>query len=258
LKNTHLHKSRRAWSIAVGAVGLAVAFGLTQMPANGSTPEPYITSDAVASQSMVPGSSWTSLGDSPLALPPDGKAAGAGRDAEDEDGGDVTSYATFVTYDPRTKQVLSRHRYGAKTEGKPLRLPQVANDNGTGGSSSGSGCGRVTVTQKRHDSLGLSTVGTWQVWTDWCWDRSNQVVSVNATGFDHDHDNVWSYDGVVTPKESNYYDFSANDGHPRSAYHFMRIGAFHGPSFYGHDVFWNPKNTLDSYYNGTWQWFTSS
>lgn len=97
---------------------------------------------------------------------------------------------------------------------------------------------------------------TWQTWTDWCWTRSNQKITraTNGSKFIPDNDFLdWS--GTVD-SEIGYYDYSTNDGHPRSAYKHWRqakvanvvLGATTGTIY--------PENLLRSYYNGTWVWST--
>jgi hypothetical protein len=255
---------RKRWAVSLAVTVSTVAAGmlLTSTSHAAEPPDYYSTSSAVQTQSMVKGSSPTSLGDSPLAQTAAGKAAALATTYADVPADRVvTSSATLVLYDPRTKAVTYRHRYGAATEGRRIAFPRLPlADHGTGGGSSASGCGKVIITQKLHDTLGLSAIGTWKIFTDWCWTRSNQVVSIVDTGVSQDHDQTWSYDGVLTEfNENHFYDFSVNDGHPRSAYLFVRQAKFHGPCLStSFTCQWTPKNSLASYYNGTWQWWTSS
>jgi hypothetical protein len=247
--NTSLrHISWRTWLVAVGAA-VAVSATLATGSAHGSTPEGITSSSVTVSQSMVPGSSTTSLGSSPLAAAVTGKAA--------DNTGRTTSYEVMTTYDPATEKVLARKRFGPKTEGKIIHPPAPrSKDSGTGGTSTASGCVRVEIWQKRTTLLG-AFAAKWGVWTDWCWNRATQVVSINAKGRDFDVAPCYSFDGV-TDQDAYFYDFSTDDGHPRSAYHHHKKGGFSSPASGvlpgGH---WYPKNTLDSYYNGTNQWFTS-
>lgn len=255
----------RALGLSVAATTVLIGLGMSQaqgaaVVGNGPPAGTYTTSEVSVGSSSVAGSSPTSLGNSPLSKTAAGRAAARGTSAEDEAAGEVTSSARAVLYDPKSGAVLARHRYGATTEGERLRAPKPPlSSNGTGGSTSASGCIRVFVTQKLHSFSGLSVLGKWQIWTDWCWTRSNQVVAVNDKGVSQEHDQFWSYDGVKTEfNENHYYDFSADNGYPRSAYLFVRVAAFSGPAITGHDAQWTPKNSLASYYNGTWQWWTSS
>lgn len=250
MKTPH-HRVARRWSVPIGAAAaLCLLSAVLAGTADGSTPEGITTSSVTVSPSTVPGSSPTSLGSSPLA-----RVAGVPRDGN---GGTTTSYAVATSYDPATGKVLARKRYGPRTEGRLLRppTPPASKDNGTGGTSTASGCVKVEIWQKRTTWLG-TFAAKWGVWTDWCWDRASQVVSINDRGRDFDVAPGYSFDGVVD-SAAYFYDFSTDDGHPRSAYHHHKKAGFSSPGGgalpQGH---WYPKNTLDSYYNGTNQWFTS-
>ena len=170
----------------------------------------------------------------------------------------IESGVTVVVYDPATGVVLSRTRQNSSTEGKRLSVfPLVSKDSGVGGSSSASGCAKFSVWQS-----GYSTLHTreWKftVWTDACWVRSTQTVTWKHKGYDIWTDGNEEFLGIIQ-QNAWYYDFSTDDGHPRSAYHHMKQGSFKGQSKLplipdSHDY---PKNTVDVYYNGTYTWYTS-
>jgi hypothetical protein len=245
----------RLAALAAAATTLAVTAGITS--ANGSTAEGVTTSSATISQSEVPGSSPTSLGQSPLAKTPAGRAAAAAA-AVATPLGTTTSYETVVSYDPATGKVLARHRYGQRFEGKrvnPYRVP-VLSGHGTGGTSTAAGCNKVTITMKRTTFTG-TFAAKFQVWTDWCWTRSNQVVDVNRYFREDDEAPGYHYNGLAYPPEHFYYDFSVNDGHPKSAFWHEEEGLFSGPTGDFAGGGWSPQITLASYYNGTNQWWTS-
>lgn len=254
---------RRVLPLLVGASALAVsALAVTATGALGSTATDangfVIVSDATTSQSSVAGSSPTSLGDSPLAKTAAGRAARANASsATDDPTAYTTSSALVVYYDPKTKAVLYRHRYGQKSEGKMIRPPaRVLSGHGTGGTSSASGCVKVTISESGHSTLG-SQIWIFRNWTDWCWTRSNEVVSMNSNSWSQDTDGPWGWDKIEN-HDQHYYDFSTDNGYPRSAFWNMRQGGFYGPcistSLTCHEY---PTVTLAAYYNGTNQWWTS-
>jgi hypothetical protein len=127
-------------------------------------------------------------------------------------------------------------------------------DSGTGGSSSASGCKKVTLNNEGETLLGF-TAYRFHTWASWCWRRSTQTVYDVKTGWflsDVDSFQVWR--GMVN-REFVFYDYSVNDGHPRSAYKHYRQGHFENcvPKV-GCLSNTYPTNTLRSYYNGTFAW----
>jgi hypothetical protein len=225
-------------------VGTALGSGVAlAAAADGSTADWITTSYASVSRSV--------------ADPP--TRAASSSEPSDALGGTTTSWVEVTAYDQQTGEVLAHKRLGSRTEGKvlsPLHSMRAERGNGTGGTSSASGCTKVEIWQKRTTFLG-AFAAKFGVWSDWCWARGGQRVTLNRRGFDMDVGPGYSWDDVQQ-SSGYFYDFSTNDGHPKSAYHHHKIGGFSspggGPIPQGH---WYPKNTLDSYYNGTWQWFTS-
>lgn len=149
--------------------------------------------------------------------------------------------------------VLSTTTYGPMVVGG-VDSNVSGKESGSGGTSSASGCRRLTVSNRKRTALGL-TAFRFVTWTEWCWTRSTQTVRVVKKGHRlEDVDPLFSWQGI-TAKEFLFYDYGTNDGHPKSAYKHYRQGHFEncvGPvcqSFY-------PENTLRSYYNGTWAWST--
>jgi hypothetical protein len=246
LKNTH--KTRCGGPVAVGtvgAVGLLVA--LTQMPAHGSTAEPTVTSAAVASQSMVPVSSWTSLGDSPLAATLAGKAAGAASDAADNPNvvTRVRFQATIKKYDAkgdliRTRRINRRVLGGHGT----IRVGPVAG--GTATAAMG--------------WTGSSTVGAdqWEFtsYLKFSWDHRQCPCTMNminkGTTWKID-DRHWRWAGVA--QSDNHY--VAGSGGPHTYYHHMMVGEFDGSDLLGNDVTEYPRITLDAYNDGTFEFWRS-
>ena len=174
--------------------------------------------------------------------------------------------ATVVVedYTPDFKKLVSKQTYGQETEGKLMPAPTdspsgsvAAMSSGSGGTSSASGCRKVTVNHEAETVLGF-TAYWFKTWTNWCWNRSTQVVSSVSTNWyitDVDSQQYWR--GIVND-EFLFYDYSTNDGHPRSAYKHYRQGRFENCVLkYGCIGTTYPANTLRSYYNGTWAWETN-
>lgn len=126
---------------------------------------------------------------------------------------------------------------------------------GSGGASSASGCREVTVHNRRNSYLG-ALMYTWDTSTYWCWTRSSQNIYNVSTGsrFIPDTTTI-DWQGVID-RQFLFYDYSANDGHPRSAYKNWQqgkvanvvLGATIGTIY--------PENLIRSYFNGTWVWET--
>lgn len=91
--------------------------------------------------------------------------------------------------------------------------------------------------------------------TKWCWNRATQVVSsvspswtISSVGSQQ----YWRGEVNFIPE---FYDYSTNDGHPKSAYKHYRQGRFENCILkYGCISSTYPTNTIRSYYNGTWAW----
>jgi hypothetical protein len=170
---------------------------------------------------------------------------------------------TVETYLADGKTLVSTNTYGAETKGIPLiesPTPEGVSPlaSGDGGSSSASGCNRVTVNNE-----GVSPNFGWHIywyrtWTHWCWNRSTQNISDVQTGWSIDDVASFTFWKGENNNELGFYDYSTNDGHPRSAYKHYRQGAFDNcPVKFGCVETLYPGNTLRTYYNGTWAWNTS-
>jgi hypothetical protein len=179
---------------------------------------------------------------------------------------------TVETYTDGFKKLLSVKTYGPETEGRLLGDDNIGltpgaaarhlavwptAGSGTGGTSSATGCRKVTVNNE-HENL-LGSTGFWfRTYTEWCWTRSSQVVRDVATGWRFDEAD-WTYQwGGFINSELRFYDFSADDGHPNSAYlHYRQAKVDNCPVKIGCTGAVYPANTLRSYYNGTWAWQTN-
>ena len=164
---------------------------------------------------------------------------------------EVNATVTEVTYTADGKKALGTVTYGQNTEDVTLgeEFPSVGGNNGgpipvgsgSGGSSSSSGCRKVTVNNWQGTTLGF-TAFWYHTWTRWCWTRSTQNIYDVTTGWSiSDVTANWWWLGEVN-KELGFYDFGTNDGHPRSAYKHYRQGHF---------------EACVVKYNGTWVWSTS-
>ena len=169
--------------------------------------------------------------------------------------GDESVLTTTVTIQEETytadfAQKLSTVSYDATTQ----RAPGVVAR--TGGTSSASGCRKVTVINVKHTILG-SVAYKYNTWTSWCWKRAKQKVKdVRVGWYLTDVDGVQDWKGQVT-KETYFYDYGPNDGYPRSAYKHFRQGHFENCILkIGCVSNSYPANWLYSYYNGTYVWKT--
>lgn len=115
-------------------------------------------------------------------------------------------------------ELVSTKQFGSDTEGDVLggSAPTepgtiVPFGSGSGGSSSASGCKKVTVHNKKNSYLG-ALMYTWDTWTEWCWTRSTQRIYNVSTGqrFYPDTTTI-DWHGVID-KEKIFYDYSTNDG----------------------------------------------
>lgn len=127
-----------------------------------------------------------------------------------------------------------------------------------GGTSSASGCLKLTVTHTAHTYLGFVA---WKFanWTHWCWTRSTQRVYNVSTGWQiSDVDSQYQWDGIIKGGYIHgFYDYSTNDGHPYSAYKNQRTGHFEDCVLkYGCIGNIYPTVLIRSYYNGTYAWDT--
>ena len=179
----------------------------------------------------------------------------------------LSSSVTVETFKADQKTLVSSQTYGAETQGLLMGAddpsPATGNphgispmDSGSGGTSSSSGCRKVTVNNYAKTVLGF-TAYVFHTWTDWCWTRSTQVVyNVTHGWYTSDIDSQEYWKGIVN-SEFLFYDYSTNDGHPRSAYKNYMQGQFENCVLkYGCIGTTYPANTLRSYYNGTWAWST--
>jgi hypothetical protein len=131
----------------------------------------------------------------------------------------------------------------------------VAQAGGTGGTSSASGCMKLTVHNAQNSITGAFLLFTYHTWTRWCWTRSTQNIYDVTTGWDWvEDDPTVGWEGEVN-REIIFYDYSTNDGHPRSAHKHWRKAKVSQCSFLC--TYFYPANLIRAYYNGTWVWETN-
>ena len=127
---------------------------------------------------------------------------------------------------------------------------------GHGGSSSSSGCIRVTVRNEKESDILGETVFWFNTWTRWCWNRAAKTISDVSTGwYLEDVDIIYQWRGLIFDSTEFYSWYS---GYPTSGYRHEKQGHFEwcitqlgciGNVY--------PRNVLWSHSNGTWSWYTS-
>lgn len=134
----------------------------------------------------------------------------------------------------------------------------LSKGSGSGGTSTASGCHRVTVTNRETTTLGF-TAFKLVSWTDSCWNRAPQTVSVYVNDAQMQNvDPQYQYDSSWLLWDGLFYDYGANDGHPYSAFRFRAQKKVTNCVLkYGCLGTYYPLNVVRSYYNGTWAWETS-
>ena len=126
-------------------------------------------------------------------------------------------------------------------------------DNGAGGSSSASGCKKVTLRNRATTLLG-HTAYRFITWTYWCWNRADRTVFDVRTGWylsDVDSQHIWR-EMII----DNTNHFSWYSGYSTSGYKHEKQGRIENCIFhYGCILNLYPRNVLYSYSNGTWSWY---
>lgn len=176
-------------------------------------------------------------------------------DPEEYDPNNITETATVTdeTYDS-DGNLVSTEQHGPETEGQILGSDGIvspAGSGGSGGSSTSSGCHKVSMQTYTRSPAGFKLY-VYKQWTYWCWNRATQKVYNVSTGWGPYPSSVVSWEGTVTSQKL-YYDYGTNNGYPKSAYKHYRKGHLQ----YSYTGFWNyyPELLLRSYYNGTWAWW---
>ncbi len=131
----------------------------------------------------------------------------------------------------------------------------LGDNSGSGGTSSASGCRKVTVHNEKETLLG-KTAYWFNTWTRWCWNRADRIIYDVTTGFYlSDVDPFYYWRGLIV---DNTYHFSWYSGYPKSGYRHEKQGHFENCIVkYGCISSSYPYNLLYSYSNGTFTWHTS-
>lgn len=126
---------------------------------------------------------------------------------------------------------------------------------GSGGTSSASGCRKVTVNNEKETTLGW-TAYWFHTWTQWCWNRSAKTISsVSTSWYISDVDQNFYWRGIVQTTTGFY---SWKSGAPKSGYSHYRQGRFENCVLkYGCIGNYYPANVLKSHSDGTYTWTTS-
>lgn len=127
-------------------------------------------------------------------------------------------------------------------------------EDGFGGSSSPSGCQRVTVTNTSYSMLGF-VVYRFNIWTYWCWNRAQErVYNVDTGWYISNVDPNFYWKGLITKFTTLKY-FAWKSGASRSGYIHARQGRFENCVLkYGCIGVEYPTNRLRSRSNGTFYW----
>lgn len=127
-------------------------------------------------------------------------------------------------------------------------------NSGSGGTSSASGCRKVTVRNEKETLLG-KTAYWFNTWTYWCWNRADRTVANVRTGsYLNDVDSLYNWRGLIIDNTDH---FSWCSGYSESGYHHEKQGHFENCVVkYGCISNSYPYNLLYSYSNGTFTWHT--
>lgn len=205
-------------------------------------------------------------------LPLAGVQPASAVDPEPVDGTQIVAWegrADVALYDATDTTVVARKAYVGDAymdvDLSPLNAePPATTDtasldafkSGIGGSSSASGCQRVTITNTGRNLLG-SVAYRFKTWTHWCWNRGNHRVYDVQSGWNiTDVDFTYDWQGIIN-RDLRF--FAWISGYPRSGYINMRQGkflncAFKVGCFTGYSY---PVNRLRSRSNGTFYWSTA-
>lgn len=125
---------------------------------------------------------------------------------------------------------------------------------GHGGSSSSTGCVKVTVRNEKESDILGETVFWFNTWTRWCWNRAAKTINGVSTGwYIEDIDPLYTWKGLIVDNTEYYSWYS---GYPKSGYKHEKQGHFQWCITWACGNVY-PRNVLWSHSNGTWSWSTS-
>lgn len=137
----------------------------------------------------------------------------------------------------------------------PAGVTGQGSNSGTGGSSSASGCIKVTVSNEKKTYFG-NTLFWFHTWTSWCWNRSARTISDVGTGwYLTEVDWARGWNSMIVDNTGYYHWIS---GYPTSGYEHEKQGHLQG-CVIRYECLSNhyPYNTLRSHSDGTWSWDTA-
>jgi hypothetical protein len=171
--------------------------------------------------------------------------------------GSTVSKIVLRVYDPRGHVVSKRVLPGGRPQQSvtPFDCSLLCHATGCAASScpDPGGSARIDVIQKGYSTLGAD-LWSWDVWTKWSWNHRGCPCTVSVIDKGHVGralDQHWAFDGVIH-RNQGYRDGS---GGPHTYYHDAVTGQFQGPSVLNGTVYRRPDNVLNSYNNGTYEWW---
>jgi hypothetical protein len=194
--------------------------------------------------------------------------------AEEAEAPDTTlTFTTSATVETLSQQgtVLAVNEAGPSLEGEWLSVPRAntpskgmtrrkgavsttAWQEGFGGSSTASGCTKVTVHNNAYTVMGFLAY-TYDTWTRWCWNRANENINDVTIGWDFRNSDGTQYYRGQNNLEAHFFDWAG--GAPRSGYLHNRTGFVENCVIkYGCISSSYPRNVIRSRSNGTWYWAT--
>lgn len=127
-------------------------------------------------------------------------------------------------------------------------------ESGSGGTSSPSGCRKVTVHNYTRSLIFHTIIFGYHTWTSWCWQRSAYSVSgVSTNYYVSDLDPTIDWVGEAS-HDLRYYAWTS--GKASSGYWHYRMGHFQQCYPWSCANLY-PSNTLRSHSDGTWTWATT-
>lgn len=154
-----------------------------------------------------------------------------------------------ATYD------ASGHQVVVEPDGSLRVLSVSARGSGSGGSSSSSGCRKATVRNKGETVLGY-TAYWYNTWTQWCWNRSDHVVSDVVTGqYFEDVASTMYYRRLVVDDQRFY---AWKSGYNKSGHWHERQAQWENCiAKYGCISNDYPRNIIRAHSDGTFSWNTT-
>lgn len=125
---------------------------------------------------------------------------------------------------------------------------------GSGGSTSASGCRKAWVQNVERNLLG-SIAFRYRLYINWCWNRAKKrITSAVRSQAILDLSSQWRYRGIIS-KAVGYYAWGS--GYPYSGHRHYKMLAFENCVLkYGCIQEQHPKAVIRAHSNGTWTWGT--